>query len=55
MRIKELEDALEAEREARMRVCSVNSFVIFFVALYWMYAVQQIQATRIIERIPNYF
>ena len=29
MRIKELEDALEAEREARMRVRSNNFFVIF--------------------------
>ena len=33
MRIKELEDALEAEREARMRVCIIitpSCFVIFF-------------------------
>ena len=34
MRIKELEDALEAEREARMRVRSIKFVVNFFFALY---------------------
>ena len=33
MRIKELEDALEAEREARMRVRSIKFVVNFFLCL----------------------
>ena len=49
MRIKELEDALEAEREARMRVRSITFFKIFVNCFLCL------PTTCIIDRVPNHF
>ena len=52
MRIKELEDALEAEREARMRVRYIIFLLIFSLPCTECLC---LPTTSIIERTANYF